>query len=103
MVRIPLDVNYLRRHILRAITDGVNNHSAGHGTVRTRRTRFTRPFDLQRPQLRKRRLQVKPKDRRSGTTDGANFQEISTGRMHRASMPLSREVTRVDTYFLFRS
>ena len=70
MIGVTLDVHHLRRHVLGAVPNGIDNHAAAHRAVRTRRPSLIRPGNLQRPQLRIGRFQVESKDSNCCSTNG---------------------------------
>src|SRR6516164_8942965 len=68
VVRVALDVHHLRRHVLCAVANGVNDDAAAYRTVRASGARLTRSSYLERAELRVGRLQVKTKYRSGGST-----------------------------------
>src|SRR5215471_18390722 len=100
MIWIAFDMHDLRRHVLSAVADRINDGAAADRAIGTGRPRLTGTCDLQDAQLRKCRLEVKPENSGSRATDSTYFQEISTRGMHRASLPHG-EKPRARSYFLF--
>jgi len=70
MIGVALDVHHLGGHVFRTVADGVNDYAAAYRAVRTRRPRLIGPRDLERAELRVRRLQIKSEDSRCGATNG---------------------------------
>jgi hypothetical protein len=82
MIGVALDVHHLRGHVFRAITDRVDDGAAANRAVRASRPCLARAGYLQRPELRVGRLQIETKERGSGSSNSANLQEITAGRVH---------------------
>src|SRR5580704_11339014 len=85
MIRIAFHVNHLRRHVLRLVSDGVNQYAATDRAVRTRRACLRRARDFQFFQLGVSGLQVKSEDGGGNPADSGHFEEISAGRLHSRS------------------
>jgi len=58
MIGVALDVNDRRRHVLGAITEGVDDDAAGHRAVRARAAGLGRTSNLELAHLGARTLQV---------------------------------------------
>jgi hypothetical protein len=70
MIGVALDMHDLRGHVLGSVADGVNNHAAAYGAVRTSGARLIGSRDLEGAELRKRGLQVKSEDSGCSSTNG---------------------------------
>src|SRR6202044_199332 len=83
VIGIALNVDHLRRDVLRFVANRVDEHAATDRAVRTSRARFAGSGDFQFFEFGVSGLEVKSEDGSGGTTDCRNFEEISAGCLHR--------------------
>lgn len=86
MVRVAFNVDYLRRDIFGAVANRVDQHTAAHGAVGTRRARFAGARDLQLFQLRISGLEVKPKNGGGTPASSGDLQEVPASSLHSISL-----------------
>ena len=82
MIGIAFHVHRLRSHVLGFIADGVDDHTAAHGTIRTRTPRLGGAVDLQGSGLRVGRGKIKTKSGGSSASDRSHFQKITSRGIH---------------------
>ncbi len=76
MIRIAVDMNYLRCNILRAVSDRVDDRPATHRTIRTCGPRLVGAGNLQNSKFGVGGLQVESKDRGSCAANRCKLQKI---------------------------
>src|SRR5579862_1270889 len=82
MIGIALHMDYLRRDVLGAVADRIDQHSAAHRAIGAGGTRFGGARDLQLLELRVCRLKVEAEDGGCGAADTGDLEELSTIRRH---------------------
>ena len=82
MVGIALDVHYLRRYILRFVSDGVDDRATSNRTIWAERTRLASSRDFQHAKLCVGGLKVESKNRSCRPAYGGEFKEVSSGSLH---------------------
>src|SRR6266478_6280125 len=85
MVRVALDVNHLRRHVLGFVADRVNEDATTHGAIRTSGSRLGGTGDLECFELRKGGSQIESQERKARAASKRAFEEGSAGEFHRAA------------------
>ncbi len=73
MIGIAFHVDHLRGHVLRLVSQGVDNDTTTDGAVRASRSRFCRTRDLQFPDSRVGRLQIESQNGRNRGSGPARF------------------------------
>jgi hypothetical protein len=86
VVGVAFDVHYLRRNVLRLVSDGIDDRAATHRTIRTRRPRLTGSGDFEDSELRVSGLEIEPKYSGSRAANGSELQKVSAGSLHRTPL-----------------
>src|SRR3984957_500215 len=92
MIGVALDVDHLRRHVLRFVADRINEDATTHRTIGTRGSRLGGARNLEFFQLCNRGSQIKSKERDSRATGQRTFEEGSAGEFHRVLQSLRSQL-----------
>src|ERR1700733_7248726 len=85
MVRIALDVHYLRNRVLGLVSQCINDDAAAHGTIRTGAARLCGARDFEARRLRIDRSQIKSQSGQADSSSDCAFKESATGKVHLAA------------------
>src|SRR5208337_3099651 len=83
MIRIALNVHYLRDGVFRLVAQRVNDDATTHRTVRTRAARFAGARDFQTLGLGVNRGEVESQCGKAGSASDGAFKEGPAGEFHR--------------------
>src|ERR1700728_4147914 len=84
MIRIALDVNHLRSHVLGLVANRVDDDAAAHGAVRASAASLRGACDLKRLHLRMQRRQVKAENREPDGSGQTSLHKSTTTYIHNA-------------------